>query len=431
MDDLDLFYRFGVAIAIGVIVGAERHWREREEPEGSRTAGIRTFSLIGMLGGGAGLLERAVADLGGSTGFVTLGLFIAFAITFSWFRLRELEADKSFGATTVVAALVTFVLGDLAVIGDMRLAAAGGVIMTAILASREILHRFLKALTWPELRSAIVLLGMTLVILPLLPHEPIGPFGGISPGRTWTLAVLLAGISFVGYVAVKLLGRSRGELLAGAIGGLVSSTAVTVTNARKAAAGGEAKPLAGGAVAAGAVSYLRTAALTSAIAPPLALQTSAPLIAGALVMIGAAFLLLRHATSSEESPAGRNPFDLLSVAKLTLLLVVVAFLAKAASAIFGASGLLIVSALSGLADVDAVTVTVSGLLKQGLALDIAFFAIAAGVIANTFGKMAYAAALGRTRFALWYGVASILAIGAATAVYLVMVSFTDLVPHTP
>jgi uncharacterized membrane protein (DUF4010 family) len=424
LDDLDLFYRFSVAIAIGVIVGAERHWQEREEPEGSRTAGIRTFSLIGMLGGGAGLLEQAVADLGGSAGFVTLGLFIAFAITFGKFRLRELEAEKSFGATTLVAALVTFVLGDLAVIGDMRLAAAGGVIMTAILASRGILHRFMKALTWPELRSAIVLLGMTLVVLPLLPHEPIGPFGGISPARTWTLAVLLAGISFLGYVAVKLLGTSRGELLAGAIGGLVSSTAVTVSNARKAAGGGEAKPLAGGALAAGAVSYLRTAALTSAIAPPLALEASAPLIAGALVTIVPAFLLLRHAASSEETPSSKNPFDLLSVAKLTLLLVVVAFLAKAASAIFGTSGLLVVSFLSGLADVDAVTVTVSGLLKQGLALDIAFFAIAAGVTANTIGKMAYAAVLGRARFAFWYGITSVFAIATAAAVYLVMASLS-------
>src|SRR5258708_25076054 len=125
LDDIDRFYRFGVAIAIGVIVGVERHWHEREEPEGSRTAGVRTFSLIGMLGGGAGLLERAAADFGGPSGLITVGLFIAFAITFSWFRLRELEADKSFGATTLVAALVTFVLSDLAVIGEMRLAAAG------------------------------------------------------------------------------------------------------------------------------------------------------------------------------------------------------------------------------------------------------------------------------------------------------------------
>jgi len=419
-DDLDLFYRFGVAIAIGVIVGVERHWHERDEPEGSRTAGVRTFSLIGMLGGGAGLLERAVADFGGPVGLVSVGLFIAFAVTFSWFKLKEIEADRTFSATSVVAALVTFVLSDLAVIGEMQLAAAGGVVMTAILASREMLHRFLKTLTWVELRSAIILLGMTLVILPLVPDEQFGPYGGISPARTWSLAVLLAAISFVGYVAVRALGRSRGEVVAGAIGGLVSSTAVTLSNARKSAAGGEAQSLAAGATAAGAVSYLRTAALTIAIAPPIALSASAPLIAGALTLIAAAILLAKRSTAVQEAPTGANPFDLWSVIRLALLLVVVAFLARAASAAFGASGLIVVSALSGLADVDAVTVTVGGLLKQDLAVDIAFFALAAGVTANTLAKMVYAAVLGRPGYAVWFGFASILGIAVPFVVYWIM-----------
>jgi uncharacterized membrane protein (DUF4010 family) len=421
-DDLDLFYRFGVATAIGVIVGVERHWQERDEPEGSRTAGVRTFSLIGMLGGGAGLLERALADLGGPPGLVSVGLFVAFAVTFSWFKLREIEEDRRFSATSVVAALVTYVLSDLAVIGEMQLAAAGGVVMTAILASREMLHRFLKTLTWAELRSAIILLGMTFVVLPLVPDEPVGPFGGISPARIWTLAVLLAAISFVGYVAVKALGTSRGEVVAGAIGGLLSSTAVTLSNARKSAGGREAQSLAAGAAAAGAVSYLRTAALTVGIAPPIALSASAPLIAGALAQIAAAVLLAKRSTAAEEEPTGANPFDLWSVIKLALLLVVVAFLARAASAAFGAGGLIVVSTLSGLADVDAVTVTVGGLLKQDLAVDIAFFALAAGVIANTLAKMAYAAVLGRSGYSIWFGLASALGIAAAFLVYWIMAS---------
>jgi uncharacterized membrane protein (DUF4010 family) len=418
LDDIDLFYRFGIATAIGVIVGVERHWQERDEPEGSRTAGVRTFSLIGMLGGGAGLLEKSIADMGGPVGLVTVGLFVAFAMSFSWFKLREARADRSFSATSVVAALLTFVLADLAVIGDMQLAAAGGVVMTAILASRQMLHRFLKTLTWPELRSAIILLGMTLVILPLLPDEPVGPFGGISPARTWTLAVLLAAISFVGYVAVKLLGTSRGEVIAGAIGGLISSTAVTVSNARKSKSGGEAQSLAAGVAAAGAVSYIRTAALAVAIAPAIAVSAVPPLVAGALMFIAAAVLLARRSATSKEMPAGENPFDLVSVTKLTLLLVVVAFLARAASATFGTGGLIVVSALSGLADVDAVTVTVGGLLKQNLAADTAFYALSAGVIANTVAKVGYAAVLGRGAFVVWFGLASTLAIAAAVAVYM-------------
>jgi uncharacterized membrane protein (DUF4010 family) len=422
-DELDLFYRFGVATAIGVIVGVERHWQERQEPEGSRTAGVRTFSLIGMLGGGTGLLERAIADLGGSVGLVSVGTFIAFAVTFSWFKLKEIEADRKFSATSVVAALVTFMLSDLAVVGEMRLAAAGAVVMTAILASREMLHRFLKTMTWAELRSAIVLLGMTLVILPLVPDEPVGPYGGISPARTWSLAVLLAAVSFVGYVAVKALGTSRGEVVAGAIGGLASSTAVTLSNARKTVSGGEVKSLAAGAAAAGAVSYLRTAALAAGIAPSIAISAGGPLVAGALTLIGASVLIAKRSTADKSSPPGQNPFDLLSVIKLTLLLAIVAFLARAASATFGTGGLVAVSALSGLADVDAVTVTVGGLLKQGLATDTAFFALSAGVIANTVGKMAYAAVLGTRGFAIWFGLASTLAMVIAGAVYWAMMTW--------
>jgi uncharacterized membrane protein (DUF4010 family) len=420
--DIELFYKFGVAIAIGVIVGVERHWRERDEPGGSRTAGIRTFSLIGMLGGAVGLLEGVVADHGGPTGLLTVGVFIAFAIVFAWFKAREAEVDRSFSVTTVVAALLTFLLGTMAVIGEEKLAAAGGVALVAILASREMLHRFLKTLTWPELRSAIVLLGMTFVVLPLVPDEPIGPYGGISPAKTWTLVVLLAAISFVGYVAVKAFGASRGEVVAGAIGGLVSSTAVAVSNARKSVTGGDIRPLAAGASAAGAISYLRTAALAAGLAPAIAISVAPPLIAGALVFLGGAFLLARGSSGNAEPPPGQNPFDLLSVIKLTLVLVVVAFLSRAASAIFGASGLLIVSGLSGLADVDAVTVTVGSLLKQGLAADTAFYALAAGVIANTLAKVAYAAALGKSSFAWWFGLTSAIAIVAAGATYLAVLA---------
>jgi uncharacterized membrane protein (DUF4010 family) len=421
-DDIELFYRLGVAIAIGVIVGVERHWRERDEPGGSRTAGIRTFSLIGMLGGAVGLLEGAVADHGGPTGLVTVGAFIAFAIVFAWFKARESEVDRDFSVTTVIAALLTFLLGTMAVMGEMQVAAAGGVALVAILASREMLHRFLKTLTWPELRSAIVLLGMTFVILPLVPDEPIGPYGGISPAKTWTLVVLLAAISFVGYVAVKALGASRGEVVAGAIGGIVSSTALTVSNARKSLAGNEIRPLAAGAAAAGAVSYLRTAALAAGLAPAIMTSMVPPLVAGAAVFIAAAFLLARGQGGTAEPPPGENPFDLMSVLKLTLLLVVVAFLSRAASAVFGAGGLFIVSGLSGLADVDAVTVTVGGLLKQGLAADTGFLALSAGVIANTVAKAVYAAVLGKSGFAWWLGLASALAIAAGAAIHLAVLA---------
>lgn len=418
MNDLDLFYRLGVAIAIGVMVGVERHWRERDQTPGSRTAGVRTFTLIGMLGGGTGLIERALAGSGGPAGLATAGIFLAFATTFAVFKLRESEAESRYSATSLVAAMTTFVLGALAALGDIRLAAAGGVVLTGILASREALHGFLRTLTWPELRSAIILLAMTFVVLPLAPDRAIGPFGGISPARTWTLAVLLAAISFVGYVAVKLLGASRGELVAGAIGGVVSSTAVTLANARKAAAGGEVKALAAGAAAAGAASYLRTAALIVVLAAAAAPMAVPPLIAAGIAMVGAAALLARQAAPPQGPPAAQNPLDLPSVIKATLLLAAVAFLASAASSTFGARGLIAAAALSGLADIDAVIVAVSGLLGQGLAGDTAFVAIAAGVIANTICKLAYAAIGGGVRFTAWLTLAYAAASAAGLAAWI-------------
>ncbi len=214
MTDLELVQRLGIAIAIGALVGAERHWRDRDESDGQRTAGLRTFTLIGGLGGLSAALDQALGAQG-LRGLLLAAMFLGLSAVFGLFQYREQVAEGRFSVTSVVAAMVTFALGAFAVIGDLRIAGAGGVILVGILAAREWLHRFVEALTFAELRAAIVLLAMTFVILPLVPSDPIGPFGGVSPARIWTLAILLAAISFVGYVAVKLLGERHGELVAG------------------------------------------------------------------------------------------------------------------------------------------------------------------------------------------------------------------------
>lgn len=413
MTDLELFHRFGVAIAIGALVGVERHWRERDEPEGQRTAGLRTFSLIGMLGGGAGLLELALKATGGVPGLVLVGLFLGFAATFTRFKLREAAAEKDFSATTAVAAMLTYVLGAIAVLGDMRIAAAGGVVLAAVLASREALHGFMRTLTWPELRSAIMLLAMTLVVLPLVPTDPVGPFGGLSPARIWTLAILLASISFAGYVAVKVVGGRYGELLAGAAGGLLSSTALTLTNARRSMVEPAPGLLAAGALAAGAVSYIRTGLLVMALAPGLAALLVPALAAGALVMLAAAGALARTGgDGAEAARSARNPFELWSVLQMALLLAMIGFLARAATAWFGNAGIIIVSVLAGLADVDAATLTVAGMIGGGLAVETASLAILAAVASNTLAKVGYGLMLGSRAFAWRFAASSLAAMAA-------------------
>jgi uncharacterized membrane protein (DUF4010 family) len=416
MDENNLFQRLIFAVAIGVIVGIERHWRERDEKRGQRTAGIRTFSLIGMLGGVTGLLAKISSFEPLGAAIVIAGLFIAFAAIFARYQYREAIADRNFSVTTTVAAMLTFALGTLAVVGNLTLASAAGVAMVAILASREMLHGFVQRLTWPELRSAIVLLSMTFVILPLLPDEPLGPFGGVSPAKTWLLVVILAAISFCGYIAVRLLGDARGELVAGAIGGLISSTAATLTNARQSVTEGNPHILAAGALAACAISYLRTAVLIGLLAAPLGRLLFFPLGAACLTMVAFAWAFARDDEGQATKDPPKNPFDLDSILKMALMLTVVAFLARAAASIYGSSGLIVVSALSGLADVDAAVIAVTGMVAQ-LSDSAAVAAIATAVIGNTISKAAYATIFGRGAFGARFVVGSAAAIVAGVLAY--------------
>jgi uncharacterized membrane protein (DUF4010 family) len=178
------------------------------------------------------------------------------------FCLEENRAQKDYSATTWDAATLTFALGAYAMMGDMRAAAGLAVAGSLILALREPLHGWVEKLTWPELRSALVLLAMTFIALPIMPNAPIGPFGGVNLREVWVIAIVLAGASFVGYVAVKYFGASHGVLLAGAAGGLASSTAVTITNARRPASHeGSPRLLAAGVAMASGVMLLRVCAI--------------------------------------------------------------------------------------------------------------------------------------------------------------------------
>ncbi|RUY82420.1 hypothetical protein EN974_37810, partial [Mesorhizobium sp. M7A.F.Ca.CA.001.12.2.1] len=160
-----LIARLGLALAIGLLVGLERGWQERDAPDRSRTAGIRTYGISGLLGGVLAALASALSAVP-----MLVGGFIAFAAIFAWYKAREAVHDEDFSVTSVIAGLCVFALGSLSVAGDYRAAAAGGAALAAILASREVLHGLLKRLTWIELRSALILAVMTAIVLPLLPN---------------------------------------------------------------------------------------------------------------------------------------------------------------------------------------------------------------------------------------------------------------------
>lgn len=416
MDNVELFERLGLAIAIGAAVGVERHWRERDEPEGARTAGIRTFTMFGMAGGVAGLIEKSIGIASGYPGITLTGFLIAIATVMAIFEIREAIAEKSFSVTSVIAAILTFGLGALAVLGDMALASAGGAALIGILVSREFLHQAIRRLQWVELRSAVILLAMTFVLLPIIPEAPFGPFGGVSPKNIVLLVIMLASISFAGYVAVRTLGSTRGDVLAGAIGGLVSSTATTVSFARRSRTEDAALTLAAGAISAGAVSLLRTALLVATLAGTLLPVLLAPLLTAASLLVVYALSLAQRQQAAGTQGVPGNPFELAAVAKMALLLAAVAFLARAATQQFGSGGLIVASALSALADVDAATVTVAGLLPS-LDVNLAAQAIGVAVVCNMVAKAVYAGIFGSLRFLLHLTAATVLSVGAGLIVW--------------
>jgi uncharacterized membrane protein (DUF4010 family) len=402
MDLPDLISRLALALGIGLLIGLERGWRTRGAKPGSRAAGIRTFAISGLLGGVAAVLAQAIGGgLGG--GIVLAVAFAAHGIVIAVFSRDESAAAGIFSATTAVAGMLTFALGAYAVLGDMPIAAGAAVATAGVLAMREELHGWVRKLTWPELRSALVLLAMSFIALPILPDEPVGPFGGVNPREVWIIAIVLAAVSFLGYAAVKYFGARRGLLLAAAAGGLASSTAVTIANARRAATGeGAPRLLAAGVAVASAVMFLRVAGIVTALKPDLLMLVAPALIAAMLVALAFALVWMfwhEPDRSRYRSANFRNPFDFLTVVGFALFLAGIIVLGRAVGETFGATGAVAGAVVVGLADVDAVTVSMLRLTPDTLTGAQAALAILAAVASDTVSKIAIGAAIGRGWFA--------------------------------
>ncbi len=403
MDFGHLLSRLAVALGIGLLIGLERGWKTREVRPGHRAAGVRTFSICGLLGGLTAALARATgSDVGAG-----LVLGFGFAVYAAVIAVFERDADRaagSFSATTIVAELLTFILGAYAVTGDVRVAAAAAVAATGILAARAEIHGWVARITWPELRSALVLLAMTFVILPVVPDTALGPAPGVNPREVWLIAIVLAGVSFVGYGAVRVFGTERGVLLGALAGGLVSSTAVTLTSARRAAAGeGAPRLLAAGVAVASAVSFLRVIAIVAVIQPVL-LRLVVPGLALATVVAGLYAVATVHWGGGEKgggaAPAEfTNPFSFWPVVGFAIFLGLVMVASRMIGDTFGTGGALLGAAGVGLADVDSVTIAMSRLVPAPLGELGAASAILVAVASNMLSKLVIAAAIGRGRFA--------------------------------
>lgn len=390
--DRIIFYHLGVALAIGILIGIERGWKQRREEEGDRIAGIRTFGLLGLLGGTAMLLGNQAGRL--VVGLIFIGLSVLFAVVY---RANLDTDDEDVGITSMIAGLLTFLLGALAVTGEVALAAAGGVVTALILSYKPVLHRWVSVLERDELRAGIKLLLISVVVLPVLPNQGYGPWQSLNPFTIWWMVVLISTISFVGYFAIKLGGARWGAALTGLFAGMASSTALTLHFSR--AARDEKSMVAAlstGILVACATMYPRTLLVAGVINPNLLSALWLPFLVMALTAYPAALFYWR---CQSEIPPGdkapmRNPLALRTAVGFGLLLSLVFLLSNALKAWYGDAGILALAAVSGVSDVDPITLSLAKMSGADLNRQTAATGIVIAAAVNSLCKGGMAWAVG-------------------------------------
>lgn len=399
----------GLALALGLLVGVQRGWAQRDEPAGHRFAGIRTYGLMGLAGGIAGALQAEAAGLA----FVLLLAAAALVVLGYW---RSTQKNPSISGTASLTGLITLAAGFLAGSGTFALASALTGITVLVLSQRSRLHHVLRHIDEAEMLAIARFALIALVILPLLPDTPMGPLDAWRPRQLWLVVVLVSGLSFAGYVGVRLLGPSRGVLATAAAGSMVSSTAVTASLGGKLRDGaGDAVLLNAGIALASAVMFLRVMLLTFALAPFAFAPFATLAVPGMLVGLAATALLLRRhrdGQSTAETPvAVRNPFDLKPALLLMLLTMALTVAARWVLVRYGNAGLATVLAISGSVDVDSAVITMGNLPAGTLAPRTAALVLCAPVVLNTLFKSATLWGLARRQ-----GLAAIGAMLASAAV---------------
>jgi uncharacterized membrane protein (DUF4010 family) len=388
IDDYELLERMALALAIGLLFGIERGWKTRAYHGGRRTAGLRTFVLIGLAGGITGLLSHL---LGG----VVLGLaFLGFAglVAVSYIESQRAATNPDLGITTEVAALLTFLLSALVVVGDILLPVAVAVVAVTFCHGKKFLHRWIAGLERLELAAALQLLIISLVLLPILPNKGFGPGEILNPFQLWLMVVLISGLSFVGYIACKYAGARVGLLLVGVLGGLASSTAVTLSFSRLARQSPAlATTFAGGIAVASTVMFVRIFVLVWIFRPVLLADLVLPIAVMTVISLaGGVFLAFRRT----DSPAARHslelsdPSELATAVTFGVLLALVLVASYLVNEWLGQEAVYGVALVSGLADVDALTLSMAELAgRDGFALHVAANAIVVAALANTATKL--------------------------------------------
>ncbi|WFM70702.1 MgtC/SapB family protein [Halomonas sp. CKK8] len=387
--------RLGVALLLGALIGIERGWVARAQKSGERIAGIRTHSLVGLLGGIAALLSETVSDWAFPLVFVT----VAGISLVAW--RAKLAEQHDYSITGLVGLLLTFCFGAVAVAIDLALAAAGAVITAVILDNKHEIHGLLNKLQAHELDAGLKLLLITVVMLPLLPDRGMGPGEVLNPYEIWWMVVLIASISFVGYFAVRLGGTEKGILFTGLFAGLSSSTALTLHFARTSRQSQEIEAmLAAGILLACGTMFPRILLYAAVISPGLLPALLLPVtVMGVMLYLPALYLWRhhRHALSVDSPTPIQNPLELRTALLFGGLLAVIMLLGEWLRGVLGEAGIYLLAASSGVADVDAITLSLTRMSLERIAPSTAVLGIVIAAAVNNLFKSGLATVFGTRR----------------------------------
>ncbi|MEM9558514.1 MAG: MgtC/SapB family protein [Acidobacteriota bacterium] len=382
-------HQLALAAGLGFLVGLQR---EVAHPQ---IAGARTFTLIALFGALLGIVSNQLEG-----GIVVAGLLAITALlaVANWIKAQAGEPDP--GMTTEIAVLVVFLVGVLLARGHLAaaLVSAGGA--AVLLQWKEPVHAFAERLRPSELRAGTRLVLIALVILPVLPNRTFGPYDVLNPFEIWWMVVLIVGISLVAYLAHHLLSQRVGTVLAGVLGGLISSTATTVGYSRRARETPTLTPLAAVVlIIASSVVFVRVLIEIAIVAPATLTTTAPPLVAMAawmaVVSYGALLRLPRRAHVADDHDP---PTDLRAAIVFGLLYAAVLFAVAAAREHFGDRGLYAVAVLSGLTDMDAITLSTAQLMaSERIDHDLGWRLILVGALSNLVFKGGVVAVLGPRR----------------------------------
>lgn len=378
---------FGIALGLGLLIGLQR------ERTTDRLGGIRTFPLIGLFGA----VTAHIAQIHASVWMLPAGL-ICMTVLILLGNLERLRGEmESTGITTEVTALLMYLIGAYLILGQMAVAVAVGGTIAILLHLKPSMHKFAERLPERDLRSIMQFALISLIILPVLPNHTFGPYDVLNPFKIWLLVVLIVGIGLGGYGAYKLIGARAGTLLSGLIGGLISSTATTVSYARRAKREAGIADLAALVILIASTSmFIRMFVEISVVAPRILLQLMPPLAVLLLVSLVVCAIGYRYVGQHEnEMPEQSNPAELTPALIFGALYALVILAVAAAKEYFGNRGIYVVALISGFTDVDAITLSTANLAGAGtIETGTAWRAMVIATLTNMIFKAGAAGMLG-------------------------------------